>query len=180
MDRVEQLSSHFGQVPLEPADAIFGLAASFKKDPSEVKVDLVVGAYRTDEGQPWVLPVVSKVEGILLQEHHDHEYIPIDGLRDFTDAATALLLGHKNPVVLEGRYSATQFLSGTGSLRLGAQFLAKHYNNTSTTIYIPEATWPNHRNVFSDAGLQVKTYRYYDPKTITLTYTGLLEDLKVQ
>jgi len=178
MDRVEQLASHFGQVPLEPADAIFGLAATFKKDPSEVKVDLVIGAYRSEDGKPWVLPVVDKVERILLDEPHDHEYIPIDGLREFTDAATALLLGPKNPVLLEGRYSATQFLSGTGCLRLGAQFLTKHYK-TSSTIYIPEPTWPNHRNVFSDAGLQVKSYRYYNPKSITLDYTGLLEDLKV-
>jgi aspartate aminotransferase len=35
---------------------------AYKTDPAEFKVDLSVGAYRTDEGKPWVLPVVEKVK----------------------------------------------------------------------------------------------------------------------
>jgi len=55
--------SVFDHVPLEPPDAIFGIANAYKADPAANKVDLVVGAYRTDEGKPWVLPSVQEVRG---------------------------------------------------------------------------------------------------------------------
>jgi aspartate aminotransferase len=47
-----------------PADPIevFALTASWREDPHPQKVNLGVGAYRTDEGKPWVLPVVRTVE----------------------------------------------------------------------------------------------------------------------
>lgn len=50
-----------GVVPKAPEDALFGLAKSFRQDPSDKKVDLVIGAYRDDNAKPWILPVVSKV-----------------------------------------------------------------------------------------------------------------------
>lgn len=53
--------SLFASVPLQPPDAIFGISAAFAADKSPDKIGLVVGAYRTDEGKPWVLPVVRKV-----------------------------------------------------------------------------------------------------------------------
>jgi len=137
----------------------------------------VVGAYRTDEGKPWILPVVAKVEKQIVQEVSDHEYIPIDGLKEFTDAASALLLGKENPIIKEGRFAATQGLSGSGSLRIGAEFISRHYNR-SKTIYIPNPTWANHRNIFGDAGLTVKDYRYFDKKAIGLDLVGMLEDLQ--
>ena len=36
----------------------------------------------------------------------------------------------------------------------------------------------NHRNVFSDARIPIKTYRYYDPKAIGLDFAGMLADLQ--
>lgn len=59
-------SSLFGEIPLIPDDPIFGLSAAFKNDQSEQKVNVVIGAYRTDEGLPWVLPVVKKVNPFFL------------------------------------------------------------------------------------------------------------------
>lgn len=44
-----------------PADPLFGLMAKCKADSFENKVDLGVGAYRDNEGKPWILPVVRKV-----------------------------------------------------------------------------------------------------------------------
>jgi aspartate/tyrosine/aromatic aminotransferase len=37
----------------------------------------------------------------------------------------------------------------------------------------------NHFGVFRDSGLEVKQYRYYDKKTISLDLDGMIEDLKV-
>jgi aspartate aminotransferase len=36
-------------------------------DPHPQKVSLGVGAYRTDTGKPWILPVVKKAEQLLAQ-----------------------------------------------------------------------------------------------------------------
>ena len=69
-----------------------------------------------------------------------------------------------------------QSLSGTGSLRIGGDFIAKFFPNSS--IYISNPTWGNHKNVFNDAGCQMKSYRYYDPKTIGLDFNGMMEDLE--
>ena len=48
-------------VPQAPEDPLFGLMAAFRRDSSEKKVDLGIGAYRDDNAKPWVLPVVKKV-----------------------------------------------------------------------------------------------------------------------
>ena len=44
-----------------PPDAILGITEAYKKDPNPKKVNLGAGAYRDDEGKPYVLPVVKKV-----------------------------------------------------------------------------------------------------------------------
>lgn len=49
----------------------------------------------------------------------------------------------------------------------------------SKTIYIPSPSWGNHVPIFRDSGLEVKTYRYFDKKTVGLDLQGLKEDLKV-
>jgi aspartate aminotransferase len=48
-------------VPQAPEDPLFGLMAAYRKDPSDKKVDLGIGAYRDNNAKPWVLPVVKKV-----------------------------------------------------------------------------------------------------------------------
>lgn len=53
-------ASRFDQIPLAPPDAIFGLNIAFRADPDPRKVNLGVGAYRTEEGAPWVLNTVRK------------------------------------------------------------------------------------------------------------------------
>ena len=60
---------HDGIVPLAPEDPLFGLMAAYKKDDFDKKVDLGIGAYRDNNAQPWVLPVVKQV--IPIQQHRD-------------------------------------------------------------------------------------------------------------
>jgi aspartate aminotransferase len=74
--------------------------------------------------------------------------------------------------------AVTQSISGTGALRIGGAFLARHYPH-SKTIYVPSPTWGNHIPLFKDSGLEVKFYRYFDKKTVGLDFAGLKEDLIV-
>lgn len=93
-----------GKAPLNPPDPIFNLNTQFKADSFGDKVNVGIGAYRTDEGKPWVLPTVKKVEKMLVNDLEiDHEYLPIDGLASFTEASARLVLGHSSPAILEDR-----------------------------------------------------------------------------
>ena len=76
----------------------------------------------------------------------------------------------------QGRVATLQSLSGTGSLRVGAAFLHKFLPDA--TIYLPNPTWGNHKNVFTDAGCEIAYYRHFDPATIGLDFAGLMEDLE--
>lgn len=55
-------SSRLADVPQAPPDPILGVSEAFKNDTHELKLNLGVGAYRTEEIKPYVLSVVQKVE----------------------------------------------------------------------------------------------------------------------
>lgn len=44
-----------------PPDAILGVTEAFKRDTNPKKINLGVGAYRDDNGKPYVLPTVLQV-----------------------------------------------------------------------------------------------------------------------
>lgn len=63
-------------------------------------------AYRTDDCQPWVLPVVRKVEKLIAVDNSlNHEYLPILGLPEFRSSASKIALGEDSPAILEKRVS---------------------------------------------------------------------------
>ncbi|XBI65753.1 hypothetical protein VPH35_045519 [Triticum aestivum] len=168
--------SVFAGIAQGPEDPILGVTVAYNKDPSPVKVNLGVGAYRTEEGKPLVLNVVRRAEQMLIQnESRVKEYLPITGLADFNKLSAKLIFGADSPAIQENRVATVQCLSGTGSLRVGGEFLARHYHER--TIYIPQPTWGNHPKVFTLAGLTARSYRYYDPATRGLDFQGLLEDI---
>ncbi|KAM8858492.1 aspartate aminotransferase, cytoplasmic [Spinachia spinachia] len=175
--------SVFCEVPQAAPVAVFKLSQDFNNDQFPNKVNLGVGAYRTDEGQPWVLPVVKKVEKILVQDESlNHEYLPILGLPDFRSSASKIALGEDSPAILENRVGAAQCLGGTGALKMGAEFLSRFYNgnkNTKTPIYVSAPTWENHNAVFANAGFEdVRPYKYWDAENRGLNFAGFLEDLE--
>ena len=55
-------ASVFQEVPQAPPDMIFNLTAQYKADTNPNKINIGVGAFRTDELKPYVLPVVKKVK----------------------------------------------------------------------------------------------------------------------
>ncbi|VDB82720.1 unnamed protein product [Peniophora sp. CBMAI 1063] len=167
-------------VPLAPPDSIFQLTAAYKADTFPQKINLGVGAYRDDDGKPWVLPVVKKAtERLFADPNLDHEYLPITGLPEFTSAAAALVLGKDSPALAEGRVVSVQTISGTGANHLGALFLSRYYAfNGERQVFLSDPTWINHFAIFRNVGIDPKTYPYYDPKTIGLDFDGFVQALK--
>ncbi|KAI1078586.1 aminotransferase [Whalleya microplaca] len=164
--------STWANVPQGPPVRI---TEAFKADSFEKKINLGVGAYRDDKGKPYVLPSVLAAEDKVVAARLNKEYAGITGVPEFTKAAAQLAYG-KNSSALE-RLAITQSISGTGALRIGAAFLQRFYPGDKT-IYIPTPSWANHKAVFSDAGLKVQQYRYYNKNTIGLDFEGMLADIK--
>ena len=50
------------KVEKAPEDAILGVVVAFNADKSQDKINLGVGAYRDDKGNPLILSSVSKVK----------------------------------------------------------------------------------------------------------------------
>uniref|UniRef100_A0A4D5R9V9 Aspartate aminotransferase n=1 Tax=Scolopendra viridis TaxID=118503 RepID=A0A4D5R9V9_SCOVI len=172
------MASRFANVPAGPPIEVFAVNKAYLDDPSDNKVNLSIGAYRTDEGKPWVLPVVHKVEQqIASDETLNHEYLPVLGMDSASSAATKMLLGHEHPAVIENKAFGIQCLSGTGALRVGAEFLKRCCGYT--TYYVSDPTWENHRLLFNYAGYaECKVYRYWDNNNRKLDFDGMIEDLK--
>lgn len=113
---------------------------------------------------------------ILHRSDIDHEYLPITGLLEFTESSSKLILGQDSLAIVQSRVAAVQGIAGTGSLRIGAEFLAKHKPNI--TIYISNPTWGPHSAIFNQAGLKVKEYPYYDNTTNSIDINGWINVLK--
>ncbi|KAI8637028.1 aspartate aminotransferase [Parasitella parasitica] len=185
--RLNQINQHinmtntvsvFQDVPKAPADVIFNLTNQFKADTDSNKINVGVGAFRTNELKPYVLPVVKKAEAILFNDETlDHEYQPIAGQKSYTDAAVRLILGKDSPAIKEKRYAGVQTISGTGANHTGALFLSLFYKK-SKTCFISDPTWANHRNIFSLVGFDVKEYPYWNSESRGLDYEGLLQSMR--
>ncbi|EIW69325.1 hypothetical protein TREMEDRAFT_68635 [Tremella mesenterica DSM 1558] len=169
--------SSWNNVPAGPPDPILGVTEKFKADTSPKKINLGVGAYRDENGKPYVLPSVQKAEKLLYEAKGDKEYLPITGLAPFTKLAAELAYGKESIPLKEGRLAITQSISGTGALRIGTAFLARFYPGAKA-IYLPSPTWGNHIPIAKDSGLEVKQYKYFDKDTVGLDFEGMKQDIE--
>jgi len=168
--------SLYANLAVAPPDAILSTATAFKADTNPNKVNLGIGAYRTEEGKPYILPVVRKVEEELLADLGgvvNKEYLGIDGLPGLKNATQALFFGEANE-----RIASMQALSGTGSLRIIADFVKKHLPTSSHVVYQSTPTWGNHKAIFENAGLKVEQYPYWDAEKRCLNFEGMLSTIK--
>lgn len=160
LTETEDESSQFDNVYFAPKDSIFSLTYDFEMDPHPIKIDISVGAYRDENGKPWVLPVVKKATRMITSDpNYNHEYLPMVGDRAFTTSALKLILGPNSKPILQNRACGIQTVSGTGALRICCEFLKKF---TTSKIYISDPTWANHVRIIEEAGLEYEYYFYWD------------------
>jgi aspartate aminotransferase len=165
----------WGFIKPSPPDPILGLSVAFNSDKFEKKVNLGVGAYRDSNGKPFVLSSVRYAQSKQLNK--DLEYAPIDGIPSFIQATQKLAFGNNEDLI--NRTTTVQTLSGTGSLRLGAEFIRHNKQSmNSPTIYIPNPTWPNHKNILTHAGLPWAQYNYYDTQTNKINWNNMIWDIQ--
>lgn len=166
--------SFFESLTELPEDPIVHLPIAFAADSRPNKVNLGVGSYKDSEGHSLILPSVRDAETTLLKEPSNKDYLPIQGSETFLKANVELVLGKTFSDIYPGGYFSVQTLGGTGALRIGGEFLAQEI---AKTIFIPNPTWPNHKLVFTRAGLKVHTYSYYAERTHQLDFSGMCSDI---
>lgn len=160
---------------LAPVDPILGTTQAYKADKDPSKMNLGVGAYRTEEEKPYVFQIVRQVEKELLEQLNSNkinkEYIPIDGHEGYVKATKKLLFGD---CPNESNIVTVQSISGTGALRVGGEFIRKFL---LAKIHLPKPTWGNHKAIFQSSYLQVGEYPYYNPKGKNFDKDGMLNYL---
>ncbi|WP_267372398.1 MULTISPECIES: amino acid aminotransferase [unclassified Pantoea] len=165
----------FESISAAPADPILGLADLFRADDRPEKINLGIGVYKDETGKTPVLTSVKKAEQYLLENETTKNYLSIDGLADFARCTQALLFGNDSPLISARRARTAQTPGGTGALRIAADFLATQ--TAVKRVWISNPSWPNHKNVFNAAGLEVCEYHYYDAANHMLDFEGMLASL---
>ncbi len=165
----------FENITAAPADPILGLADLFRADDRPEKINLGIGVYKDETGKTPVLTSVKKAEQYLLENETTKNYLGIDGIPEFGRCTQELLFGKGNAIIADKRARTAQTPGGTGALRVAADFLAK--NTDVKRVWVSNPSWPNHKSVFTSAGLEVREYAYYDAANHALDFDGLLASL---
>lgn len=178
-------TSLFSSLPPTPLDEPFSVNGAYIQDNHPQKVNLGIGVYRTENGAPWPLRVVEDAEKELYDAKNvaRHEYLAIQGDREFLRLAADLVFGFgkgKSSVagVVEeqrNRVVSVQTVSGTGANRLGAELLARNVH--PRCVWIPDPTWANHHTIWELAGVERKTYPYYDSISQSFNFEGTIRVL---
>jgi len=177
-------SSIFDHIEQTAWDPIVEILDLYSKCENSEKVNLTIGAYRNENLQPIVFECVKQAEKEIFEEGFSREYLPFLGDEEFNILTQKTIfdpnfpLIKKNPklnVIEDQRIATIQSISGSGSLRLGAEFLSKFIHKK---IYISNLTWPNHFPIFELAGMKTVKYPYYNPETKELDFENMITCLK--
>ncbi len=158
----------------KPADAILKLIAEHQNDARAEKVDLGVGVYRDAAGNTPILRSVKKAEHWLVGSQESKAYLGSRGDIVFCDAVERLLFAD----AAEGssRISTVQTPGGSGALRVAAEVILRA--NPNATMWVSDPTWNNHVPLLGEAGVNLRTYPYYDSDTNSLRFDAMLESLQ--
>ncbi|MFZ9322123.1 MAG: amino acid aminotransferase [Hylemonella sp.] len=167
--------SLFSAVEMAPRDPILGLNEQFASDTNPNKVNLGVGVYFDDNGKLPLLQCVQAAEKALMEKPTARGYLPIDGIAAYDAAVKGLVFGVDSEPVKSGRVATVQTLGGTGGLKIGADFIKRL--NPKAKVLISDPSWENHLALFTNAGFEVGTYRYYDAAKRGINFEGMLADI---
>lgn len=174
------MSKYLPNIKELPPDPLFGLKARYTSDSRTDKVDLGIGAYRDNNGKPWILPAVKQAEAKLINDpNYNHEYLAIEGYGDFVKSASKIIVGEDSVVFKEGRIISQQSLSGTGALHLIGKFLKEFYvaDTKNPRVYLSKPTWANHNQIFQSLGFETDNYPYWNNENKSLDLKGFLNTI---
>lgn len=164
-------AAFFDNLQPQPADPLLSLIRLHQEDQRSAKIDLGVGVYRDAAGNTPVFRAVKGAERLLLETQPTKAYLGPEGNADYLDRLKGLLFrdgGWRDLVSI-------QTPGATGAIRLGAE-LAR-VSSPRARVFIGEPSWPIHVPLCRAAGLEVVTYRYFDPASQTIAFDTMMSAL---
>lgn len=162
----------FETLEMAPADPILGLTEAFNQDTNPNKINLGVGVYKDEAGTTPVMSSVRKAEEILVKTEKSKSYLPIPGAPAYGKFVREFIFGKDTKAAAATAHTP----GGTGALRVAGEFLRQIKPNAK--VWVSDPTWPNHNGIFVSAGFAVDKYAYYDSKTRSLNFDGMLASMK--
>ncbi|EAQ25976.1 amino acid aminotransferase [Roseovarius sp. 217] len=162
----------FDALKEKPADKILALGQAFREDPRETKIDLGVGVYKTPEGVTPIMRAVKTAEKQLWEVETTKAYTGLAGDPAFADVMISLILGD---AVIRDQVSAIATPGGTGAVRQAFDLIKMA--TPGARVFVSDPTWPNHLSILAHMGIEVVMYRYFDPETVGVDFTGMMADL---
>lgn len=165
----------FQQLSRLNPDAILGLMAKYRADPSTSKVDLGVGVFRDLSGNTQVLASVRRAEQAVLAAQTTKSYVAAAGREEFNSAVEEMVLGGAHVARRDRRARTVQAPGGCGALRVGAELIRAAA--PAVSVHVSDPTWGNHIPLLGSSGLRLERYPYYDAAKHELRFDAMLERL---
>jgi len=157
----------------DPIEAMF---VRLMGDTHPDKIDLGIGVFRDESGEAPVMRSVRTAEQQLIDRKLPKSYMSPLGNLDYCADIERLALGSDHPVLQESRIVSAQTPGAGSALRAGAEFVRSIA--PQARVWVSEPVWGHQLDFFEKAGVEVKTYRYYDQLTSSLQFAQMLEDLQ--
>jgi aspartate/tyrosine/aromatic aminotransferase len=166
----------FNTLKMAPPDPIFHLKEAFTRDPNPAKIDLSVGVYQDAQGKTPILDSVRRAENMILSAETSKSYLGIAGSSQYAQAVQDLVFGSGHEIIASKRAMTAHTPGGTGALRVAGDLFRQV--SPQARVWVSEPTWPNHPNVFLAAGMEVKTYPYWDKATNEIALDRMLDTIR--
>ncbi|KAF5209810.1 putative aspartate aminotransferase [Clavispora lusitaniae] len=164
-------ASYFSPLEDIPIDPIMQIMQAYKADEAPGKIDVSVGVYKTEEGDPnYVFPCVKKAKEILAANDPGHCYTQMSGIPAFVSAAQRTIFGDNHDDVV-----SVQAISGSGSLHLAFTLLR---STGFSEFYVGTPCWSNYQGMIEHVGGNYHTFRYYHPETHGVDFDATLQALQ--
>ena len=159
-----------------PNDPIESMFVRLANDTHPGKIDLGIGVFRDDSGNVPVMQAVRNAEGRLYERNLSKTYRSPLGNLDYCRRVETLVLGEDHPALAGGRIVSAQTPGAGAALRAAAELV--HGFSTDSAVWVSTPVWDHQIEFFEQAGMQIRSYRYYDSHRASLDAAGMLDDLR--
>ncbi|KAK4687119.1 hypothetical protein P7C73_g3003, partial [Tremellales sp. Uapishka_1] len=176
-----EMKETWSSVPAALPETSVQVEQAYQQDEITTKLNISLQGFREDDERIFVPPTVRYAEKNLLRNENilAKEALPIHGYAPFIEAGIKFAYGADSVALREKRISAIQAISITGALRLAAVFLSRFpTSSTGKICYIPSPMMEDDTVAIREAGLEPRTFRFFDRKSGGVDWEGLREDLQ--
>ncbi len=162
----------FSHLTAPTLDPIISLSAAFRNDPRPEKVDLGIGVYKNSLGETPIMRSIQQAQELVMQSQKSKSYVGLAGCEEFNQCMVDLVLGDSS---VQERVSVIQTPGASGALRMLADLI--RFAQPETNVWLTDPSYVNHKPIMEAAGLNVKFYSYFSPKTKMVNAERMLADL---